>query len=88
MSKEKKIVYVVTTKWVMDFEQGFSFEIFEKKADAVKHFNDEVRDIKTDYNDLPNPVVEDSEEYSYLIYEDGYYNRTHGLVSLVEKEIS
>ena len=88
-------VYVVLEEWVVDYESGSTMEVYNTKEKALEDFNERVKYAKIDMNlentneDLieESDMVEEKEENSYSVYEDGDYSRNHISINILEKEV-
>ena len=86
-------VYVVLESWVVDYDSGNSMAIYDTKEKAQKDFDERVRNAKIDMN-LEQVVeieetnmIEEKDEDSYCVYEDGYYSRNHISIRIEEEEV-
>lgn len=88
----KTKVYSIRTEENIDGEIQFDYKLFYKKEDAIKHFNDEIKDFKNDDMVKRNYEPEDIEDAEYTENEhffcqascdDFYYQ-----LDLEEKEIN
>ena len=93
----KEKIYILNDDCVWDDENdskivAVSFDKDELKKEMKKYIEQVKKEI--DYDNLEdyseeaneNFIVEENEN-SFLIYEDGYYNRNHIDISIIEKEI-
>lgn len=82
-------VYVVIESWVVDYDSGRTIAIYDTKEKALEDFKERIKSAKIDMgfdNDEGN-IIEEKEEDSYVIYEDGYYSRNHIYIDIVEEEV-
>ena len=88
-------VYVVLENWVVDYDSGSTMEVYSTKEKALEDFNERIRNAKIDMNFEKNEdeqiedssIVEEKDEDSYCIYEDGYYSNNHINIRIEEKEV-
>ena len=88
-------VYVVLESWVVDCDSGSTMEIYDTKEKALEDFNERIRNARTDMNFNVdedeqidgNSMIEEKDEDSYCIYEDGYYSSNHISIRIEEKEV-
>ena len=88
-------VYVVIESWVVDYDNDRTVAIYDTKEKALEDFKERIKSAKIDMgfdNDKSDIIdegnmVEEQEEDSYVIYEDGYYSRNHICIDIEEKEV-
>lgn len=88
-------VYVVIESWVVDYDSGRTIAIYNTKEKALEDFKERIKSAKIDMgfdNDEDDIIdegnmVEEQEEDSYVIYEDGYYSRNHICIDIEEEEV-
>lgn len=86
-------VYVVIENWACDYDCGNDLEVYSTREKALEDLEERKRSARIDFgldNETDNEtddIVEEQEEDSYTIYEDGYYSKNHISISIEEKEI-
>lgn len=88
-------VYVVLENWVVDYDSGSTMEVYDTKEKALEDFNERIRNARIDMNFNvdedeqveESSIVEEKDEDSYCIYEDGYYSNNHISIRIEEKEV-
>lgn len=86
-------VYVVIESWACDYDCGNSLEVYSTQEKALEDLEERKRNARIDFgldnetNNETDDIVEEQEEDSYTIYEDGYYSKNHISIRIEEKEI-
>ncbi len=95
----KEKIYILNDDCVCDDENdskivAVSFDKDELKKEMKKYIEQVKKEIDFNNLDFKNESEEGNEDFivdenenGFLIYEDGYYNRNHIDISIIEKEI-
>ena len=84
-------VYVIQIEEVVDYvDYGHPLEAFRNREDAEKRYKEIVESAKSE-EEFGGPDYEDwaveEREWSYEVYEDGYYAHNHYSVAIYEVEV-
>jgi len=92
---DKKYVYVLIEDSSWDYEYSQDIKVYSNFNDALKDYNQRVKDAKNDMDQwldkdeqATEELVDTDKEYaSFSIYEDGNWTRTHDDISVNKKEV-
>lgn len=86
-------VYVVIEDWAYDYDSGNNVEVYNTRQKALDSLQEKRKSARIDF-DLEGKtdeeiegIIEEQDESSYTVYEDGYYSKNHISIRIEEKEI-
>lgn len=78
-------VYVVEIDDCFDYESKFTIEIFADYGKALDFYRKKLSDFKESWCDYD--TIDETNDYSYLAYDEGWYARDHYSIRIYTKEV-
>ena len=87
-------VFVVQADWAIDGNSNSELKVFSSEYEARRFFEQKKEDLKQVFNvfdihdNLDNDLWELTQEENYFeLYEEGYYNENHCVLTLTKTKV-